>query len=265
MENKDIGWIQLKFDFPAFLPPPKVFASVKRLEWWHRDDASRSGGINSLCDVLQLIPQLEYLAVGGTFQPYSFSTQGRHLGCLKTLRLVRVNEFFMWQISRWSLPSLRHLIIDWSSSIAAINGIHYCFSLSLQTVELGRSLCFYPQDHLTSLLALFPNLTELSYYIHFTHPPILQGRPHSALTIVRLHAQPNQAIRDEAQLWSFVAAHFSYVSSPLLPALQRVVLHGDWASLLNDSRFLPCLRELRCTVEYPDGSVAVYPPTTATW
>lgn len=240
-----MAWLQLKWEFPAPLPPREALSSIKRLEWWHRDDASRTGGINSLSEVLDHTPNVEYLALGGVLQPYSFSRRGRRLEHLKTLRLYKANVYFLWLISTWQLPSLHHLILDWSPEPLAIVDLAHFFSGSLQSVELGRNLCFLARDHVIPLLRVCPHLVELSYYVHFTlAPTITDSYVHPSLKTVRLHAHTHQLFDDDQQIYRQIGAHLAFLASVHLPSLQHVALHGEWCSTLTEIRALPQHQEL---------------------
>jgi len=37
--------------------------------------------------------------------------------------------------------------------------------------------------------------------------------------------------------WKHLNSHFNFLASRFLPALRRIVLHGDWQEIMADQRF----------------------------
>lgn len=102
--------------------------SLKRLDWWHYNDAARSGGFNSLADVLHAAPNLQYLTLSGDLWLSLMHRAPIELQCLTTLRLRRMNILFLQQVCRWHLPALRYLVIDtYTSTPRLLEGIWETF------------------------------------------------------------------------------------------------------------------------------------------
>lgn len=248
----------LRFELPAEECPP--LGSLKRLDWWHHNDAARSGGVNALTDVLRAAPNLQYVSLGGDLWLSSLQRTPIALPALTTLRIRRMNVLFLQQICRWSLPSLTNVVIDTHSNQSLLEGFWSTFGDQIRTVELGKSLRFYLCDMVYYALANCANLEELSYYVQFTSPPHLLAEEHRALATVRLHAAENAFFTDKLdggdELWEHLDGHFSLFARPVFPALKRVVLHGNWDAVQHDARFASLAQKLLdrgCALEFEPG------------
>lgn len=247
----------LRFEFFA---EGLALSSLKRLEWWHMNDAARSEGINSLDSVLNDAPNLRYLTIGGQLEMRALQPS-RRLESLSTLRIHPhwTHVLFIEQICRWSLPALTHIVVHNAQNQATLNLLWEAFGHQLQTIELGGYNRFYIEDHIASILRCCPILQELNYHIHFTMPPRLPIM-HSSLHSVRLHGQANGLVG--GGYWEHVTRHFEFLSGPSLPALKRIILYGEWYAILIDDRFPHLLRTLdirNCDLALPDGTV-IRPP-----
>lgn len=243
----------LRFEFCAEDLP---LTSLKRLEWWYNDEAARSGGINSLDDVLSCTPNLQYLSVGGQMMG---RLRTHHLPSLTILHLRRTNGLFIRQITRWALPALTHVVADNSQCNSVLEMLWETFGSQIRTLELGKHVRFYVEDHITSILRNCHTLQELNYHVHFTAPP-RSAIVHSSLHTVRLHGQTNYLCSDG--VWEHLSHHFALFCGPSLPSLRRIVLHGDWNTILIDDRFahIRCALDARsCGLELPDGAVVQVP------
>ncbi|KAJ3502825.1 hypothetical protein NLJ89_g8713 [Agrocybe chaxingu] len=193
----------LPFDYEAECPP---LPSLQRLEWWHHNEADRTGGINALGVVLRNAPRLRYLFVGGVLGAHHICMEpGRvFLPDLETVRLqVRSGMLLRQMVSQWFLPSLKHVILDSPVVRDGSQAIWETFGEQLETLEFGKHVRFLISDFLTPCLMSCPNLKELNYYIFFTSPPRKRHRP-------------------------FETYH----------SLRRIVLYGDWRAVLLHSRFV---------------------------
>ena len=79
----------MTFDFPAADCP--TLPSLKRLDWWHYNEAARSGGVNALTDVIRAAPNLRYLSIGGDLWLNLMQRGSLTLPSLTTLRIRRMN------------------------------------------------------------------------------------------------------------------------------------------------------------------------------
>jgi len=240
------------FEYPAEPCPP--LTSLKRLDWWHRNDAARTGGINCLIDVLQAAPNITYLSIEGEMGLSLMQLASIiELNALTTIHLRRVNTLFILQISKWHLPSLQHVILDGYTNVHMLQSIARSFGSQMRTLELGKSLKFLISDSLHPVLDACSALKELNYYVFFTRPPSVSPEPHPSLTTVRLHSAINLLLlENDDSYWSHINLHFAAFCSPSFPALKRVLLHGSWSFILDHPQCLPSMQKLiqrGCSVE----------------
>jgi hypothetical protein len=213
--------------------------ALQHLEWWHYNDAERSGGINSLSAVMHGAPNISYLFVGGIRSFSRLWLQEGTFPHLQTLRLGTINGLFLHQIvSSWSLPSLTYIVLDSPLPDSGWSSIWNAFGRQLKAIELGKNLRFFSNDQLSPCLNGCPGLKQLNFYLCFT-APAEYIQPHTSLTTVRLHAAVNDFLSHaDAVFWDLIDHHFKVLCGNELPALRRIILHGDWQSVLHDSRFI---------------------------
>lgn len=239
----------LRYEFPAEIVS---LSSLTRLEWWHYNDAARSGGINSLADVLRNAPSLQFLTLGGEFWMNSMHLDSSiRLPALTTLRLKRVNALFVWQIRRWELPSLVHVVADFPADHGGLEELWLQFGSQLCTVEFGRNIAFHMTDQISTFLRGCSGVKVFNYFVNFTAPPS-DLVEQSSLECVGIHAFPCGILNDN---WRHLDHHFEFLSSHFLPALKRVVLYGDWQQTVQDARISPALDRLAhkgCAILFAD-------------
>lgn len=241
-----------RFDFPADPCPP--LTSLQRLDWWHHNDASRTGGVNCLPEVLLAAPNLQYLTLAGDVWLGLLQTPPVELPNLTTLRLQAVNILFVQLICRWSLPSLQTLVVEsFAHSPATLQGIWTKFGKQIKRVELGRNLKFLVTNFLSTLLTHCEELQELNYYVHFTAPidpqsPVIW---HRVLETVRLHAHFHTAVPYDV-LWEQLVRHLQLYSRPSFSRLKRVLLYGNWEAVMSSPEYPSLVKKLLdrgCVVE----------------
>ncbi|KAL4069816.1 hypothetical protein V8B97DRAFT_2024487 [Scleroderma yunnanense] len=230
----------LRYEFPADIVS---LSSLTRLDWWHYEEAARSGGINSLTHVLRNAPYLQYLTLGGQFWTTDRGTQVFELPALTTLRMRRVNAVFIWQICEWTLPSLVHVIVDFPPENEALQQFWLTFGQQLHTVEFGRNVAFHLSDQLGLFLRSCPesSVKVLNYFICFTMFPLFLTEGQASVENVGIHAFPCAMMSD---VWNHLDSHFNWLASPSLMALRHVVLYGQWEGITDDHRFVSFRRRL---------------------
>ncbi|OJA12333.1 hypothetical protein AZE42_02778 [Rhizopogon vesiculosus] len=243
---------EVRFEFPIRSHP---FPNLKRLEWWHYNHAARSGGINSLTDVLHHSPNLQYLTVGGELWMSSANSTVRvlELPVLTTLRIRRINFLFIREICRWQLPSLAHVIMEFPLDQNAHEVIWEEFGPRLCTVEIGRHVGFLLSDQITFFLRGCPQIKTFHYFIYFTSPPPIFNQP-CALQCIYLHSHPCHMLADSEQ---FPRRHLSFLSQSTFPALRRIILYGDWKNIITESYFkvfVQIMNSRGCLVEHTNES-----------
>ena len=246
---------EVRFEFPIRSHP---FPNLKRLEWWHYNHATRSGGINSLTDVLHYSPNLQYLAVGGELwiSSTNYTSHLLRLPVLTTLRIRRINFLFIREICRWQLPSLTNVIVEAPLEIA-LETIWEVFGSRLCTVEFGRHLGFLLADQITLLLRGCPQVKQFHYFIYFTSAPPVFNQP-CALQCICLHSHPSHMFSDSGQL---PEQHFSFLSQSSFPALRRIILYGDWTNITPESYFKDFVKTMNsrgCLVEHSRDTSSTY-------
>ncbi|KAI9057947.1 hypothetical protein FKP32DRAFT_1660413 [Trametes sanguinea] len=239
----------MAFEFETDCPP---LPSLKRLDWWHHNEAARTGGINSLSHVLHNAPNLEYLSIGGELWPHFMNEPPVRLPRLTTLHLRRLNAYFVLQMSRWSLPALQHVVFDQIQNADVYWPFWKVFGEQIRTVELGVSLKFYVRDFLSFVFSGCPNLEELNYYVLFTHNPQVE-QPRESIRTIGLHAFPNAFFRmGGPEFWSQLRQHFEAFTETNFPSLRRIRLYGEWSAIVEDAEFKQLVQSLRdrsCVVE----------------
>ncbi|KAH9843181.1 uncharacterized protein C8Q71DRAFT_238639 [Rhodofomes roseus] len=246
--------VDTRFEFAAECP---AMPSLKRVDWWHVNEAARSGGINLLGDVLQKAPNVQYLSLGGYVRFSSLSVNGTAitLSSLTTLRFLRLNAALVRQTCGWSMPALQHIIIDTVEDVAVLSMFWESFGEQIRTIELGHYLSYFVHDWLSFILRGCPHITELNYYIHFTAIPTFDDEKDTfpLLTTVGLHAQPNMMISPESSgYWGRMQSHFAMLCCPCFPAVKKVLLYGDWSGISSDIRYpflVQPLLDRRITIE----------------
>ena len=258
----------ITYDYATPKCPP--LPALQRLDWWHHNEAARTGGINSLTDVLNAAPALEYLSVGGELWPSYLHapTAPVALPALATLRFRRVNAFFVLNLCRAiggtpgastpdetvpsgrspALPALRHVVFDHVAHADMFWPLWASAGAQVRTVELGPSLRFGVQDFLACVFAGAPALEALNYYVHFTHPPsdAVAAAPMESLRSVGLHAHCHAFYAPGSkEYWAHVERHFQALAGPGFPALKEVRLYGDWSPVAADDEFVRIAKPLR--------------------
>ncbi|KAK2461470.1 hypothetical protein APHAL10511_005933 [Amanita phalloides] len=246
---------ELQFHYEAqSIPLP----SLERLEWWHNNEAERTGGINSLTAVLYAAPSLIYLFIGGLAGYTRIVSRPISLPNLKTLRLRSVDGLLLRQIVHsWALPALTQIVLDAPGlSPQNLSMIWHKFGQQLRTVELGKNLRFLLNDAVSPCLRECPGLKEMNYFALFTLATELSS-PHYSLQTVGLHCAVNSILAEPESAWSFLEHHFNMLLGQQLAVLQRIVLHGDWRGVVAHPRFEPILQRshrIGRFIVYPDGT-----------
>ncbi|KAG6330767.1 hypothetical protein ID866_8323 [Astraeus odoratus] len=236
-----------RYDFPADIVS---LSCLTRLDWWHYDEAARTGGINSLAHVVRNAPCLQYLTLGGVLRSSISSFRNLELPALTTLRLRRVNPMFVRCICGWVLPSLAHVVVDFPPENDALELLWSTFGQQLCTVEFGRGVAFRMSDQIGLLLRTCPtSIKVLNYFIYFSVSPNPPIEEHTSMETVGINAFPCELMLDD---WDNVSKHLSWLVGPSLTALKHVILYGDWERFSKDGRFLMFqkgLMEKGCSVQ----------------
>ncbi|KAL1740819.1 hypothetical protein HDZ31DRAFT_46722, partial [Schizophyllum fasciatum] len=210
-------------------------------------EAERSGGLNSLGTVLSHAPGLRYLFIGGIMGLSPAGMQPPHLALphLKTLRLNVINGLLMNKLcTRWSLPALRHLVLDSPLVGADLRALWDAFGNQLETVEFGAHARFVMTDMVTPCLRACPNIREFNYHVFFTTPPH-PDLCHEHVEVVGLHGAADLLIGEGRLVWMHLGLHLALFTRTRFPSLRRICLVGEeWRALCQKPGFLVMLREI---------------------
>ncbi|KAI0319036.1 hypothetical protein OF83DRAFT_1170554 [Amylostereum chailletii] len=234
-------WEDSQYQYPVDVPS---FPLLKRLDWWHDNEAACTGGINSLDDVLCQAPKLEYLSFGGQMSMGALRLQHRvHLPELKVLRLQRVNAIAIRQLCMWQMPTLAHVVIEQPpANLECLQGLWDSIGAQVKSVELGVDRQFFSQDYIPTVVACCPEITELNYRVCLTSSPDFPKLEcHPALQRVGIHGLALQCGGDldvEAKLWDHIERHLTAYSKDGFPSLSEYVLYGEeWRPFVEHQRF----------------------------
>lgn len=158
------------------------------------------------------------------------------------------------EIEGWSFPKLTHIITDCSLMWYTPSTL---FNSQTEVIEFLRD------EMLVELVPLgiverCPNLRELNYSMEFMRFPVSQIL-HIGLKCIGLHAGSNLD-QPAADLRKRYQRHFDDIMETSLPALQVIILYGDWALITESSWFLLAVQKgivSGCRLEYPDGSPVI--------
>ncbi|KIY73532.1 hypothetical protein CYLTODRAFT_365583 [Cylindrobasidium torrendii FP15055 ss-10] len=218
---------------------------LRRLEWWHHNDAERSGGINSLSNVLDRAPNLEYLFVGGAVGMHSmlFESGNLVLPKLHTLRLFAVSGLMLRQLcSRIELPALEHVVLDCVVPRSDMQNFWEAHN-RIQTVEFGKHLRFMLTDEVSPCLEACTNIRDINFYAFFTTPPTFTGT-NDAVRSVGWNSAVNYTFDDD-NAWEYLKHHMAFILSEALPSLEQLVLFGSWDEYLCRTEFQTFRRQLQ--------------------
>ncbi|KAJ6485559.1 hypothetical protein C8R45DRAFT_869791 [Mycena sanguinolenta] len=227
-------------------------ARLKRFDWyyaWYRDgdhqfateDDDASRGQSFLKDVVKNAPNLEYLSLIKRFRGvprFPLSPSDLVLPVLVTLHLESIGLDVCSEIVTWSFPQLRVLRVD-SSFLEYVQLTDRIWD-TVRVVELlGDQGPIRYLGRILSALHLCPNATELNYCVEYD-AALANGSVVPLIQVVRLHFAPNEGLRwgiEEPKVFDHIYDHFRMLSSPIFPALKRVILCGPWNFIAADERF----------------------------
>ena len=250
---------------PHFL----TLSALRRVDWWlptttvpsgHSDTSSTEVFRDLLGDIIKHAPNLQYLSIGGPSHSYISSQRYSSspilsLPNLTTLRLECDAQFDNGNLTAttWQLPSLTHLLVGGSYSVA-IPVIEACGS-HLKVLEIIRKPSWR-----TGALAPFifhdflsraPNLEEFNFPLDIfveDYRPLPPIYP-STLRTIRLY------LGNWSPAW-LSEPTFDFLTVPHCPPmLKRLTFynHGRWQEAFQQPAFLlvkQALEERSCSIEF---------------
>ncbi|KAF7333406.1 hypothetical protein MVEN_02356400 [Mycena venus] len=219
------------------------FQFLKQIYW--AETALDSTLLRSL---IRVAPHLQYLFMSSStvLATDSETRAFPPIAHLRRLTLVSASEILAASILKADLHNLTRL--NCSPSLFAIADVPVFASLRMLELFGSRSIIPFKVIFLRC-----PRLWELCYDVwnslsspepEHSFPPLSCIRLHSAVTVVRD--------------WSSIQSHFGLFVSADFPKIQRLVLHGSWYRVVDNTLFTPFLNDLRaqgCQVEFPEGQV----------
>ncbi|KAA1467834.1 hypothetical protein DENSPDRAFT_793395 [Dentipellis sp. KUC8613] len=238
--------LALRFEFSADVPSLPL---LRRLDWWTHNEASHTGGINALDEVLEHAPNLEYLSLAANISMSLYRPKRIEIPKLRVLHLFHVNALFVRQMCSWDLPSLSHIILAAPPHNAGLEDFWATFGHTIKVAELGDNVRFGMMDHMSDLLDGCPGLEELNYFLFFT----LNARPlrtHETLRRVGMHARVNRMMcaLDDPETWRHMEQHFDSFRPEAFPALKEFVLYGpEWSHIASLLAFDPIRQKVQAS------------------
>jgi hypothetical protein len=239
-----------------------LLTSLKRLDWscsgdpeFQTPELSRF----ALAGLLFCSPNLRYLSV--LWQPRPVAIPHTVHFSLTTLHLNEHMGLRQAGIHRGDAPNLIHvvchpnnLVLDQDDSSVLVLGPQ------LRVVELLHTFGTISTVG-TNFFKQCPNLQAFAYHVGSPQLQPLDVLQHLELKRVNLQIISFKFLLEryvgEGSLWEMLRQQLANFSAHTFPALEHIVLHGDWDPLTQDDRFRP-LRQLvldrGCLLEYPDGT-----------
>ena len=163
--------ISPRFEFPAAASP---LPALRRLEWAFDKTgaAARTGGINSLTDMLKAAPSLSELVLTG-LMPHAALRQDRIvLHALRTLRF-RAGAcgcpFLNLQTSYWVMPALENIVVEGGGCAKAFEELWGTFGRLVRVVQLELGGEGMWVDDVGEIVNACPGLEELNVRISCGH------------------------------------------------------------------------------------------------
>ena len=227
-----------RFEFPTAAP---AFPALHRLEWAFDKTgaAARTGGINSLTDMLKAAPSLSELVLTGRM-PHAALRQDRiSLRALRTLRF-RAGAcgcpYLDLQTSFWEMPALENIVVEGGGGRSkAMDELWGTFGGKVRVVQLELGGEGMWMGDVREIIIACPQLEELNFRIGCGH---LNGRwpmdnfgVNAVSTVVYVHDALQRlgiCVDSDAPEWSVKTwmALAEFVGEwKLCPALCQVVLY----------------------------------------
>jgi len=255
-----------------------VLTSLKFLHWstYGLGGEAIKASLSLLSNIIVCSPNLCYLSVSWPtsirepiLQDVDRTSHPVLLPSLKTLNFERNSGLSHRDIQNGDLPNLIHLTLNPVSlfNVFSVRSPLHMVGPQLCTVELHKSVRGTRLD-VNPFFKLCSKLQEFAYHVGFPRlrpPHLLQ---HSELKTVRMQIESidhltalsgeQYEMYDGVDLsWTMLDEAFAFFSAYAFPALQLIILHGDWDSVVHDGQFRS-LRQLvldrGCSLEYPDGT-----------
>jgi len=249
-----------------------VLKSLERIEWSSSDGLILEACGSVLSDLVFRSPNLRYLSIswpGPIFRDVDPDTYSELSPSLTTLRRRSYGGSGSAGIEPDDIPRLTHLICD-PINVTFESGLALRGDTSVLDIAVSElrvlEVCQNPPHHyprdFNGFLKRCPHLQELAYHVGF--PQILlvsDGLQCLELKRFNLRIESLDHLRqrygsDDETFWRFLGSEFAHFFGYALPALEHVILHGDWDYIVHAAQFRPLRQRLLdrgCSLEYPNG------------
>jgi hypothetical protein len=250
-----------------------VLKSLERIEWSgsHGDGLILEACGSVLSDLVFRSPNLRYLSIswpGPIFRDLDRDAYPHLPPSLTAWRRRSYGGPDSAGIEPDDIPRLTHLICDpINLSFDSVNFEHGDSSVldiavsELHVLEFCRDLHDIYGLELNEFLERCPKLQELAYHVGFPRTILLNALQSLELKRVNLRIESLDDLRqhygsNDEWFWRSLGVEFAHLYGHALPALERVILHGDWDYIVYASQFRPLRQRLLdrgCSLEYPNG------------
>ena len=250
-----------------------VLKSLERIEWSSSDGLILEACGSALSDLVFRLPNLRYLSIswpGPIFRNFNRDAYPHLPPSLTTLRRRSFRGPDSAGIGPDDIPRLTHLICD-PVNLPSESGYFLHGGSSVLDVALSElrvlEVCRVPHRHdlsepaVNEFLKRCPNLQELAYHVGSPQIPLLDEPQCLELKKVNLRIESLDDLRqrygsNDEWFWRLLGLEFVHLYGCALPALEHVILHGDWDYIVHAAQFRPLRQRLLdrgCSLEYPDG------------
>jgi hypothetical protein len=248
-----------------------VLKSLERIEWSSSDRLILEACGSVLSDLVFRSPNLRYLSIswpGPIFRNFDRDAYPKFPPSLTTLRHRSYGGPDSAGIEPDDIPRLTHLICNPTSlsfhSVKFLRGDSSVLDIAVSELRV-LEVCRDPHDRyeleVNEFLKRCPKLQELAY--HVGSPEIILLNAPQCLELKRVHLRikslDDLRLRygsDDERFWRLLGLEFAHFFGYALPALEHVILHGDWDYIVHAAQFRPLRQRLLdrgCSLEYPNG------------
>jgi len=249
-----------------------VLKSLERIEWSSSDRLILEACGSVLSYLVFRSPNLRYLSISWPGPIFTDLRVNRNAyprpPSLTALRRRSYGGPDSAGIEPNEIPRLTHLICD-SSNLFFESGFFLHGDSSVLDVAVSElrvlEVCRDPHDlyglEVDGFLKRCPNLQELAYHVGFPQILLLDQPQCLELKRVNLRIESLDDLRqrygsNDETFWRSLGSEFANLHGHTLPALEHVILHGDWDCIVHAAQFRPLRQRLLdrgCSLEYPNG------------
>jgi len=245
-----------------------VLKSLERIEWSSSNDLILEASGAVLADLVFCSPNLRYLSIswpGPIFRDFGQGVYPHLPPSLTTLRRRSYGGPDSAGIEPDDIPRLTHLICDPINlsfdSGGSLDGDSSVLDVAVSELRV-LEVCRDPYNlEVNGFFKRCPQLQELAYHVGLPQILLFDEPQCLELKRVNLRIESLNYLRqrygsNDETFWRFLGSEFANLHGHTLPALEHVILHGDWDYIVHAAQFRPLRQRLLdrgCSLEYPDG------------